>query len=88
MPISFERGTALIALHRFGDCGALAVLKAKGTAYLDAKAARQLARDMARLARSLERESFLSHTFKADYIPAFADSSEAGAMAARKRGAL
>lgn len=83
-----ERGAARVALHRFGDCGALSILKAPGTVYLDAKAARQLARDMARLSRSLERESYLAHTFKADSVPAFAGSSEAGEAAARKRGAI
>lgn len=83
-----SRGAALVALHRFGDCGAVSILKARGTVYLDAKAARQLARDLARLARSLERESFLAHSFKAAPVPAFAGSSEAGEAAARKRGAV
>lgn len=60
-----------VSLHRFRDCAALAILNSDGTVYLDAKGARQLARDMARLARSLEREKFTAHTFKqAQSIPA------------------
>lgn len=82
-----SRGSARVSLHRFGDCGALAVIGSQGTVYLDAKATRAMARQLARLARSLERESFTSHTFRAEGVPAFKDSSDAGFSAARKRGA-
>lgn len=69
------RGAARICLHRFHDCAALSVLKARGTVYLDAKAARALARDLNRLARSIESESFVAHTFKAgESLPAFESS--------------
>ena len=45
-----ERGRARVALARFHDCAALSILypkdsKDRGTVYLDAKAARALARD-------------------------------------------
>jgi hypothetical protein len=70
-----NRGTALICLHRFQDCAALSILKAKGTVYLDAKAARELARSLNRLARSIKAESFVNHTFKAGpELPAFESS--------------
>lgn len=69
------RGAARVCLHRFHDCAALSILKARGTVYLDAKAARALARDLNRLARSIESESFVSHTFKAgESLPAFESS--------------
>ena len=50
--------TPKISMHRFCDHGALAILNTTGTVYFDAKSARKLAREAARLARSLERESF------------------------------
>lgn len=82
-----RRGSARVSLHRFGDCGALAVIGSAGTVYLDARATRALARQLARLARSLEREAFTAHTFKGEGVPAFANSSDVGFMAARNRGA-
>lgn len=61
---------ATVSLYRFRDWAALAVVGADGrTVYLDAKAARQLARDAARLARSLEREGFLSSRYGTATIP-------------------
>lgn len=81
-----KRGAALVVLHRFSDCAALSILKAPGTVYLDEKAARQLARDLNRLARSIRAESFVSHTFKAgEAIPAFESSYHIPPTA--KRGA-
>lgn len=80
------RGTARVSLHRFGRCAGLSVLNASGTVYLDAKAARALAREMARLARSLERESFTSHTFKGEGVPAFASSVDAARASADWKG--
>lgn len=71
-----KTATARVALHRFGNCAAIAILNSDGTVYLDAKAARALARDMARLARSLERESFAAHTFKSEGFPAYRNSAE------------
>jgi len=69
------RGAARVALHRFSDCAALSILKAKGTVYLDAKAARDLARDLNRLARSIKAEAFVDHTFKpGPDLPAFESS--------------
>ena len=49
-----------ISLHRFGDTGAIAMLgnPEGGTLYMKAKEVRALARELARLARSLERQSF------------------------------
>jgi hypothetical protein len=76
------RGSARVSLHRFGDCAALAILNAPGTVYLDARAARQLARDCARLARSLESEPFQLSEYKAEPLPAFESSGES-AKAAR-----
>lgn len=82
-----KRGAALVSLHRFQDCAALSVLKAKGTIYLDEKAARQLARDLNRLARSIRAESFVAHTFKAGPdVPAFESSYHIPPKA--KRGAI
>lgn len=57
---------AKISLHRHFDRAAVSILNHDGTLYLDAKAARQLAKDAARLARSLEREKFAAHTFRAE----------------------
>jgi hypothetical protein len=54
-----------IHLHRFRDRAAVAVSPGAGTLYLDAKAARALAREAARLARSLERETFQESAFGA-----------------------
>lgn len=80
---------ARISLHRFGDCGAIAILGTDGTAYLDPKAARQLARDAARLARSLERESFQRSEYRQTSIPAFEHSGNATSGLPRDdRGAL
>ncbi len=63
-----------VTLHRFRDRAAVAITgTGGGTVYLDAKAARALAREAARLARSLERETF-------------AESSFAGAEIEAKRG--
>lgn len=60
-----------VSLHRFHNHGALAVLNTGGgTVYLDAKATRQLARDTARLARSLERELFRDSEYRQESIPA------------------
>lgn len=60
-----------VSLHRHGDAAALSILGTEGTVYLDAKAARQLARDVARLARSIERERFTESNFQADSLPAY-----------------
>lgn len=74
-PKDAARGSALVCVHRFHDCAALSVLMAKGTVYLDARAARELARDLNRLARSIAGEAFTSHTFKAgEGVPAFESS--------------
>lgn len=51
-----------VSLHRFGDSAALAVLGTDGTVYLTLKEARKLRRDMGRLIRSIERESFGAST--------------------------
>lgn len=60
-----------VSLHRFRDCGAVAILGNEGdTVYLDAKATRQLARDLARLARSLERETFLNSQYVQESVEA------------------
>jgi hypothetical protein len=61
-----------VSLHRFRDCGALSVLNNPdgGSVYLDKRAARQLARDLARLARSLEREAFTASAYRMESIPA------------------
>jgi len=60
-----------VSLHRFHDSAALAVLgTGGGTVYLDAKAARQLAADMARLARSLEREPFKDSQYRQQSVAA------------------
>lgn len=67
---------ARVSLHRFRDCAAVAVLNSQGTVYLDAKGARQLARDMARLARSIEKESFVDSEFRAGPIHAFQSSGD------------
>lgn len=76
-----ERGRARVALARFHDCAALSILypkdsKDRGTVYLDAKAARALARDFARLARSLESVKFTAHDFRSEGAPAFESSAE------------
>lgn len=61
-----------VALHRFHDCAALSVLRnPKGaTVYLDAKETRELARALARLARSLEREAFRDSVYGSPSFPA------------------
>lgn len=69
---------ASLHLHRFRDCAGIAVLGSFGTVYLDAKGARELARAAARLARSLERETFQQHTFNTMQIPAFPNSGAIG----------
>lgn len=83
---TIERGAARVALHRFGDCAALAVIGAGGTVYLDAKAARAMARDLARLARSIEGESYIASGFKSEGFPAFASSHESTKAEKPKRG--
>lgn len=66
-----------IALHRFRDCGAIALLNCGGpTLYFDAKAARQLAKAAARLARSLEREAFRDSAYGNAGIPASLQAGE------------
>lgn len=79
-----NRGAARVTLHRFRDTAALAVMGAAGTVYLDAKAARAMARDLARLARSLEREAFAASSFRSEGFPAFASSGEAAAARAAR----
>lgn len=65
-----------VSLHRFRDCAALAVLGAGGeTVYLDAKGARALARDLARLARSLERERFIDSAYRQEPVTAYLSSA-------------
>lgn len=60
-----------VSLHRFHDLAAISVLGAAGgTVYLDSNAARALARDMARLARSLEREKFQDSAYGTASVPA------------------
>jgi hypothetical protein len=50
-----------INIHRFGDKAALAILgQDGGTVYMDAKAARKVARQLYICARSIERESFIA----------------------------
>lgn len=62
--MSEHENAAAVSLYRFRDWAALAVTGVGGsTVYLDKKAARKLARDAARLARSLERESFLDSEY-------------------------
>lgn len=59
-----------INLYRFRDFAAVGVVGVGGrTVYLDAKAARKLARDAARLARSLEREGFLESGYETARVP-------------------
>lgn len=56
---------ANVTLHRFRDRAAIALTGQAGeTVYLDAKAARQLARAAAALARDLERRDFQESTFQ------------------------
>lgn len=62
---------ARVSLHRHGDAAAVSILGASGTVYLDAKGARQLARDAARLARSIERERFTDSAYGSASLPAF-----------------
>lgn len=81
------RGAARVVLHRFHDCAALSVLNAPGTVYLDAKAARAMARDMARLARSIEKEKFGESSFSSEGFPAFESSFHIPARSGVKRGA-
>ena len=54
-----------VYLHRFRDRAAIATTgkEGGGTLYLDAKAARELARAAAALARDLERRDFQESTF-------------------------
>ena len=60
-----------VSLHRFHDCAAIAITgTGGGTVYLDSKAARQLARDMARLCRSIERERFRDSAYRQDSVAA------------------
>lgn len=61
---------ALVSLHRFGEHAALAILNVPGpTVYLDLKQARQLAADMARLCRSIERESYADSAYHQESVP-------------------
>lgn len=61
-----------VSLHRFRDCAALSVLGVGGaTVYVDAKGARALARDMARLARSLENERFVDSEYRQEPVAAY-----------------
>lgn len=81
-----ERGRARVALARFHDCAALSILypkdsKDRGTVYIDAKGARALARDFARLARSLESVKFTAHDFRSEGAPAFESSAESAKAA-------
>lgn len=53
-----------VSMHRFRSGAGLSITGDDGlTVYLNAKEVRQLARDFARLARSVEREAFTEHTF-------------------------
>lgn len=81
MPAQYPPPVARVALHRFGDCAGLSILKAPGTVYLNAKAARAMARDLARLARSIEREAFGDSSYQSEGFGAF-DSSWAAAQSA------
>lgn len=61
---------AHVSLHRFGDLAALAITGVGGpTVYLDPEQARALSRDLARLCRSLERESFAASEYRQDSVP-------------------
>lgn len=61
---------ATVSLHRFGKHAALAIVGVGGpTVYLDGKAARQLAADLARLCRSLERESYADSSYRQESVP-------------------
>jgi len=58
-----------VHLHRFRDRAALAITGSGAeTVYLTPEQTRKLARNLARLARSLERESFREHTFACDPV--------------------
>lgn len=58
-----------IHLHRFRDAAGLAITGTEGgQLYLDAKAARALAKAAAALARDLERRDFQESTFPAQEI--------------------
>lgn len=60
-----------VALHRFRDCAQIAILGTGGAAvYLTAGQARKLSRDLARLCRSLENESFLDSEYVQEHVPA------------------
>jgi len=78
-PTPDERPPA-VSLHRFRDSAALSVLRAQGTVYLSVVACRTLARDLARLARSLESEAFVDSEFRAESVPAVATSGEGAAF--------
>lgn len=81
-----RRGAARVILHRFHDCAALSILKAPGTVYLDAKAARDMGRAFFALARSIEKERFTAHSFKGADVPAFETSFHISDDSAVKRG--
>lgn len=66
---------AAVAIHRFRDCAGLSVLRAAGTVYLDAAAARELAAALLRVARSVERESFVDSPPLSANVPAFRDAA-------------
>lgn len=66
---------AAVAIHRFRDCAGLSVLRAAGTVYLDATAARELAAALLRVARSVERESFVDSPSLSASVPAFPDAA-------------
>ena len=69
----------VVCLHRFHDAAALCILRADSV-YLSAVACRTLARDLARLARSLESESYLDSGFKAEPVAGVATSGEGAAF--------
>jgi hypothetical protein len=55
-----------VSIYRFRDHGTIALLNnpGGGTLYLTARETRHLARELARLARSLEREAFKDSQFR------------------------
>lgn len=59
-----DENSPTVYTYRFHDHGALAILNTGGqTVYMTPKETRQLARDLARLARDLERQTFLESDY-------------------------
>lgn len=85
-PEEKARGAARVALARFHDCAALSILKAPGTVYLDLKAARAMARDLARLCRSIEAQRYVDSSFRSEGFPAFETSFHIPESSKVKRG--